>query len=97
MLDITNLQKNVGEWQRKRQTIEEAAWRPVGRMLNSAADLYKLAITRQGDEDHLKRLAIGEIMIFLADYCEREGINMEHAVASTWWQMQRADRDASAS
>lgn len=95
MLDIANLQKNVGEWQRKRQTIEEGVWRPVGRLLNSAGTLYYQAVTHKDDDDHLKRLAVGEIMIHLADYCDRENINMEHAVASTLWQMQLMDRDAS--
>ena len=31
--------------------------------------------------------AVGDILIYLADYCQRSGINLEHAVWKTWQQV----------
>lgn len=35
-----------------------------------------------------KSTIIGELVIHLADYCNRESINLGYAVSSTWWKVQ---------
>jgi len=45
------------------------------------------------DECHLENKcdAIGDIIIYLADYCNREGIDLQEAVAVTWAKVQKRD------
>jgi NTP pyrophosphatase (non-canonical NTP hydrolase) len=44
-------------------------------------------------EDHRKAKwdAVGDIIIFLADYCNIEGINLQQALGSTWVDVQMRD------
>ena len=50
------------------------------------------------DEDHaaMKADAVGDIVIFLADYCSAEGIDLQSVVEETWDEVKLRDWKANA-
>jgi len=47
---------------------------------------------RSNEDHHADKIdAVGDIVIYLADYCEGQGISLADAVATTWKQVQQLD------
>lgn len=97
MMTLTQFQKEVREWSVKNFN-GHVAWHAllglaeeVGEL--SHAHLKTVQNIRGKPEDHFKAKidAVGDIMIFLADYCTMSGIDLEAAVIDTWEKVKKRD------
>lgn len=89
-MNLKELQEQVGEWSRQNFPKNEP-WMPllgvgeeVGELMHAHLKSVQ-GIRGTGLEHHVKKVdAVGDILIYLADYCERNGIGMEAAMEVTW-------------
>ena len=95
-MDLNKLQSEQKEWG-LRNFGEQPAYRML---LGAMEELGELAHAQlkgeQGirtGEDHsaAKKDAIGDIVIYLAGYCNAEGINMAEAVETAWNEVKQRD------
>ena len=95
-MELRKLQAQVGEWARKNF--------PHGRnyhpLLGAVEEMGELAHAHlkaeQGiriNEDHEAAIkdAIGDIVIYLADYCERNLVDFAEAVEGSWNEVKKRD------
>ena len=89
MESITWTQRNFGE---------HPSWHPLLGIVEEVGELSHAHLkSEQGirgsvDEHLLEKIdAIGDIVIYLTDYCNQEGINFEQAVSETWRKVKERD------
>lgn len=86
---LRRLQDEVGEWSRENFG-DQPSYRPLLGAVEEVGELAHAHLKReQGirtNEDHRRKQldAIGDIVIYLADYCSREGICLRAAIQDTW-------------
>ena len=96
-MNLLQLQREVGVW----------AWRnfpkakPYQPLLGASEELGELCHAHLKMEQRIrgtrakhfmdKRDAVGDILIYLAHYCELNGINMEAAVGDAWAEVKQRD------
>ena len=106
MIDLKNIQKEIGEWADKNFGDELSGnpnkWRPayhpllgiqeeVGEL--SHAHLKEAQGIRGTKEEHEAEAkdAIGDIIIYIADYCHLRKFDLEDIIDSTWKEVQKRD------
>jgi len=57
---------------------------------------HEQGIRTNEDHDAAKRDAVGDIVIYLSDYCSAEGIDLQAAVEETWAEVSKRDWKADA-
>lgn len=95
-MDLTKLQHEVGEWARKNfgERPSDDPLLGVGEEFGELchAHLKQKQKIRTG-EDHFVKIkdAVGDIVIFLCDYCHVRGISLELCVEKAWDEVQKRD------
>ncbi len=95
-ISIKLLQREQAAWA-ERNFGKTPSWQPLLGAVEELGELahahLKTAQKIRTEENHgAKKIdAIGDIVIYLVDYCTREGIDMEAAIAATWAQVRKRD------
>ncbi len=90
MIDLQAIQTEVGKWSQTNFGDNPPGWKLLGVVEEVGelchAELKGLqGIRHSVDEIHsLKVDAIGDIVIYLLDYCYKSGISFEYAIQATW-------------
>jgi NTP pyrophosphatase (non-canonical NTP hydrolase) len=94
---LEELQGLVGEWSR-RNFGDQPSYRPLLGVGEEVGELDHAHLKGEQGIRHspeeiqaMKVDAIGDIVIYLADYCEREGISLSAAVEKTWETVMQRD------
>jgi NTP pyrophosphatase (non-canonical NTP hydrolase) len=89
-MNLTDLQIEVAAWQ-TRQPWEQNANDPLLGLIEEVGELSHAHLKmKQGirgtKEEHqeAKEDAVGDILIYLADYCNKNQINMNQSMVFTW-------------
>lgn len=89
-MTIRELQTDVGEWSRKNFP-RNSAIEPALGLVEEVGELFHAILKqRQGirgtyeEHEEAKRDAVGDIVIYLCDYCERSGFDLEEVVEQVW-------------
>lgn len=97
MISLFELQREVGEWSR-RNFGDQPSYRPLLGVGEEVGELMHAHLKgEQGirhSPDEIKKMkedAVGDILIYLADYCEREKLTMQGCADSTWYLVKRRD------
>jgi NTP pyrophosphatase (non-canonical NTP hydrolase) len=95
--DFAKLQDEVRQWANANFG-DVPSWQPLLGVQEEAGELCHAFLKREqqirGDREkhnHDMRDAVGDIVIYLLDFCSREGIDFEQAVRDTWATVQRRD------
>lgn len=98
-MELSILQQEVGDWSfRNFGSDPEDTYRPllgvveeVGEL--SHAHLKGLQGIRHTPEEikSMKEDAVGDIAVYLADYCRREGLDFDECVTTTWNKVKQRD------
>ena len=96
-MNLAKLQLDVGTWSRHNFVNQD----PDDPLLGLTEELGELAHAhlklKQGirgkPAEHIaaKQDAVGDIMIYLADYCERNGLDLEACVVDAWAIVSKRD------
>ena len=91
------IQDEVGEWS-ERNFGDQPSWRPllgIGEELGELNHAYlKLSQGIRGDREELENKlvdAVGDLMIYLADFCYKEGIYMGRCMIDAWKEVSQRD------
>lgn len=95
-MNIKTLQKEVGEWAKKNFGKQPSYRQLLGCMEElgelSHAHLKQEQGIRTNENHSINKIdAIGDLVIYLADYCYRENIDLESAIFDTWKQVKQRD------
>jgi len=97
MVTLRRLQKESREWTDKNFG-EHPAWHPLLGLVEEVGELSHAHLkSEQGirgnkDEHRLAKIdAVGDIVIYLADYCNQIGIDFEASVDETWRKVSKRD------
>lgn len=99
MLTFEQLQQEVREWA-DRNFPEAKPHMPLLGLTEEVGELahahLKLEQNIRMEEDHLagKFDAVGDVLVYLADYCGRNGIDMQDAIEHTWGKVKQRDWQA---
>ena len=97
MLTLRELQSQQREWVERNFPGRQPFYSLLGAVEEigelSRAHLKSLQGIRGSRDDHhaAKIDAIGDVVIFLADYCTANGIDFQSAVEDTWRDVKRRD------
>jgi NTP pyrophosphatase (non-canonical NTP hydrolase) len=98
-LDLTfgQLQEHVGEWSR-RNFPNNQPYHPLLGLVEEVGELsHSFLKSEQGirgtiEEHHAAKVdAVGDILVYLADFCSRNDIDMQDAIETTWGMVQKRD------
>ena len=97
MITLSQLQAEVGEWSRRNFPKNQ----PHHPLLGAAEEIGELCHAHlkqdqgiRGTRDEhqaAKKDAVGDTIIYLADYCERNGFKLEDAVEIAWTMVKQRD------
>ncbi len=96
MTTLKQLQREQQEWSEYNFGPHDG-WEPLLGVMEEVGELSHAHLKDvQGirtDENHkmAKVDAVGDILIYLADYCTQEGIDMEQAMSETWRNVKKRD------
>jgi len=96
MVTLRQLQREQADWSVKNFGLHDG-WEPLLGVAEEVGELCHAHLkAHQGirtDENHkmAKVDAVGDILVYLADYCTQEGIDLEQAVSETWRKVQQRD------
>ena len=94
--NIAILEKEVADWSRKNFG-DQPAWKPLLGVAEEVGELnhafLKQSQNIRRNEDHAakERDAVGDIVIYLADYCGRRGFSLAQCVADAWAEVSKRD------
>lgn len=95
--DLKDFQDGVGRWSEKNFG-DQPSSNPLLGVVEEVGELSHAHLKGlQGirhTPDEIKAMkvdAVGDIMVYLADYCHREGIDLEQAVIDTWQKVSKRD------
>lgn len=90
MTELHQIQSEVAEWS-TRNFGQQPSVNPLLGVVEEVGELSHAYLKRQQGirgtpEEHAAAIrdAVGDIVIFLCDFCAREGINLGNAVEDTW-------------
>lgn len=96
-LTLSRLQREVGHWSRKNFPKNQ----PHHPLLGACEEIGELCHAHLKAEQGIRGTpaehraagedAIGDILVYLADYCERMGYDFQEALVKTWEQVKRRD------
>tara|TARA_Y100000310_G_scaffold143479_1_gene142842 strand:+ start:1541 stop:1861 length:321 start_codon:yes stop_codon:yes gene_type:complete len=95
-LDLQQLQIEVSDWQAKNFPNGEP-WEPVMGVAEEVGELSHAFLKKhQGirlNEDHEAAMkdAVGDVVIYLADVCHRNGFNLAECVTTAWDEVKQRD------
>lgn len=95
-MNITQLQSEVRAWQ-SYNFPNSKPYQPLLGLIEEVGELSHAHLKTEQqirlDEDHstAAKDAVGDIIIYLADYCNRNNIDMEAALITTWAEVKRRD------
>lgn len=95
-IPLLQLQVEVADWSNKNFP-DNKPYHPLLGVMEEVGELTHAHLKQeQGirtNENHIanKEDAIGDIIIYLADYCSRNNIDMDGAVQSTWNKVKQRD------
>ena len=101
MIDLTKLQKEMHAWSTK--NVDQGSNMPpvLGTILGAVEELGELVHAHLKGEHGirytecevraLKKDALGDVVLCLANYCEHEDINLEHAILDAWKVVSQRD------
>ena len=97
-MDLQVLQVQVADWSRRNFGEDpDHKHRPLLGVSEEVGELCHAHLkAEQGirtNEDHqaAKIDAVGDILIYLADYCTRNGIDLDSAIRNTWREVKHRD------
>ncbi len=97
MMTFNQFQREQKEWA-ARNFKGHVAWHALLGLVEEVGELSHAHLkTVQGIRDtphvhyNAKIDAVGDILIYLADYCTMSGINLDQAVTSTWAKVKKRD------
>ena len=100
-LDLVTLQQEHEVW-RKKNFPNSKFWHPVLGLIEEVGELCHAVLKRdqgiRGDiAVHNAEIddAVGDILIYLVDFCNREGISLQFAVEDAWSEVKKRDWVAS--
>ena len=94
---MNELQFEVGQWSRKNFPNNKPTYpllglvEEVGELAHAHLKMEQGIRGTEREHQIAKIDAIGDIVIYLADYCERNGISLEAAVRDTWEKVKKRD------
>lgn len=95
-MTLRELQDAVSVWQLKNFG-EHPGWHPLLGIVEEVGELSHAHLKKvqnirlNEDHDANKRDAIGDILIYLADYCNQEHIDMQQCMEITWAGVRQRD------
>ena len=95
-INLNKLQAEMYEWT-KYNFPEALPYQPILGLIEELGELAHAHLKQEQkirmNEDHeaQKKDAIGDIVIFLIDYCNRNGFNLENCIIETWKEVQKRD------
>ncbi len=96
-LNFRILQQEVGEWSR-RNFPNNQPYHPLLGLVEEVGELsHSFLKSEQGirgtnDEHHAAKIdAVGDILVYLADFCSRNDIDMQDTIETTWSMVQQRD------
>lgn len=94
---IRELQSEIHEWSLANfpeQTPEQSFLGVVEEVGELAHALLKQQQSIRGGEDHEAQIrdAVGDIVIFLSEFCSRSGFSLERTVLETWGEVKHRRR-----
>jgi len=101
-LSLRELQEQQKPWV-QHNFGDRPAWQPLLGIAEEVGELchahLKHAQGIRTGEDHeaAKRDAVADIVIYLSDYCNAEGIDLQSAIEDTWQEVQKRDWKANPS
>ena len=96
MIDLQEIQQQQADWS-FRNFGNQPSTQPLLGIVEEVGELSHAVLKRaQGirtNEDHQAAIddAVGDIVIYLMDFCSKEGINLETAIQTVWLQVQERD------
>lgn len=93
---LVELQERVSVWSH-RNFGDQPSWKPLLGVGEEAGELYhaylKLSQGIRMDEDHRAKMkdAVGDIVIYLADFCTREGLILAECITDAWEEVEQRD------
>lgn len=97
MITLKDLQLEVGIWSR-RNFPNNLPHHPLLGVSEEVGELCHAHLKQEqgirgtfGEHQAAKEDAVGDILIYLADYCERNNIVLEDAVETAWNQVKERD------
>jgi NTP pyrophosphatase (non-canonical NTP hydrolase) len=90
MLDLALIQEQVKEWA-NRNFGNVQSWQPLIGMQEELGELSHAFLKREqgirgtvGEHNAAIRDALGDIVIYMLDFCQRENIELEEVIRLTW-------------
>ena len=100
---LRKVQNEVKEWS-ARNFGEHPSWHPLLGMGEEVGEINHAFLKREqgirGDSDkHTEAIkdGVADLVIFLCDFCNREGIDLQSELESTWSKVQQRDWKANPS
>lgn len=94
--NFRKLQNEVSTWSKKNFG-EQAYIMPLMGMVEELGELHHGILKQlqgiRGDEDHEQQIAdaIGDLLIYTADFCARRGLDLQIIITNTWEKVKKRD------
>ena len=93
MIDLRTMQKEVRAWGKKHFPGAEPHYCVLGAMeeLGELAHAHLRLLERLGDvsaQEAKERDAVGDVVVFLAHFCEMKGYDLESIIKGVWQEVQ---------
>ena len=102
-MNLRALQVQLKLWQEHNFPGREA-WQPLLSISEEVGELYHAYLKRNRrtqlrirlEENHSAKIrdAVADIIVFLADFCNAEGIDLQEALEQTWTEVKQRDWQA---
>lgn len=96
-INLRKLQQEQKEWSERNFPTQNTPYRPLLGIMEEVGELSHAHLkAEQGiriNEDHqaAKFDAIGDIVIYLSDYCNKNGFDLQDCISKTWDQVKHRD------
>jgi NTP pyrophosphatase (non-canonical NTP hydrolase) len=89
-VNLAEFQLEVSEWSNRNFGEDSPSWQ---RLLGLSHSYLKREQGIRLEEDHNKQIrdAVGDIMVYLSDFCGREGVSLERCVEEAWQEVKQRD------
>lgn len=95
-MSLSDVQRELKPWQ-AHNFPDRPQWQPLLGISEEVGELHHAFLKRAQDirnnEDHAAKIrdALGDIMIFMCDFANGEGINLDDVLTETWEQVRQRD------
>ena len=96
MIYLNEIQKEIKEWTNKNFPNTDASEQVIGMTEELGELAHHFLKWKQGirnDENHREGIidAVGDLMIYLMNFCSIADINLEHTIEKTWNKVEQRD------